>query len=246
MTRRGRTQLWAASSMRGDSTGPGRRPSFVVACAACALLVGVYALGAEPAVAQTADQQQARDCFQAGEKAYLAGQLEEAKRSFECAYERMPSAELAWNLARVAERMGDVERGVQYFREYLSRAHVSARERRAIEARIQKLHALRARQASVPKSDVELQAALSEYARSFFQRGVRLYRRGVYQAAAAAFSAALQASGAAELHYNLALCAERLSDWAEAQDHYRAYLTAFPDASDRQEISSHLAELASR
>ena len=211
----------------------------------CLLLSGL-AGPARSLCAQAGDEKQARACFEAAQAAYLAGRLDEAQRGFECAFAQLPSAELAWNLARVAERMGDVERGVHYFREYLARAKVSAREQRAVEARIQKLYALQARQAQVLKADAEIQAAMTQDARNFFQSGVKLFRRNHFEAAAAAFAAALAASGAPELHYNLALCAQRLGHTDEAVDHYRAYLSALPQAPDRDQITARLSELSKR
>jgi tetratricopeptide (TPR) repeat protein len=208
-------------------------------------MCGVWTAGHARAQAAV-DATQAKACFNAAQAAYLAGRLDEAQRGFECAYQQLPSAEMAWNLARVAERMGDVDRGVQYFREYLARAHIAPREQRAVEVRIQKLFDLRARQASVLKDNVETEAALGKQARSFFERGVKLFRRGQYEAAAAAFMAALQASGAPELHYNLALCAERLGHLDEANDYYRAYLAALPNAPDRTQITARMAQLAQR
>jgi tetratricopeptide (TPR) repeat protein len=212
----------------------------------CGGRVGRHAFGGSNAHAQAADAKQARACFESGQAAYLAGRLDDARRDFECAYSQLPSAELAWNLARVSERMGDVERGVRYFREYLTRAQVSPRERRAVEARVQKLLDLQARQSASLKTRAETASAMGADARTFFQRGVKLYRGGHYQAAAAAFTAALQMSQAGELHYNLAMTSERLGNVEEACDHYRAYLGAVPEAPDRTQIEAHIVQLQSR
>jgi tetratricopeptide (TPR) repeat protein len=188
-------------------------------------------------------QHKARACFDAAQAAYLAGQLDEALRGFGCAFALQPSAELAWNLARVAERMGDVEKGVRYYQEYLTRSeHVGARERRQVEARIQALRELAARQASAIKAQPDL-AGLSKEARVFFERGVKLYRRGQYASASAAFGAALQLSNAPELRYNLALTSERLGQKQDACDHYLAYLAAAPDAPDQQFVNARVTEL---
>ena len=144
--------------------------------------------------------------------------------------------------------MGDVEQGVRYFRDYLARAQVPARERKRIEARIQALLDLAARQAvplikSGPTSDSTTE--LSQEARKFFERGAKLYKSGHFKAAAAAFSAALQLSDAPELHYNLAVTAERLHQNTEACDHYRAYLAAVPEAPDRAAVQGRIDSLES-
>jgi tetratricopeptide (TPR) repeat protein len=190
-----------------------------------------------------ADHAKARQCFDTGQAAYLAGRLDEARQSFECAYAELPSAELAWNLARVCERMGAVEPGVRYFRDYLARASVTARERKKVEARIQGLLDLAARQLPLKAATPTSRASLDAEARVFFERGVKLYRATQYDAAAAAFAAALQLSEAPELHYNLAMTAERLGHDDDAADHYRAYLTALPEAPDREAVETRLRQL---
>ena len=206
--------------------------------------------GAPPtaAAASRAAAPSARQCFDKAQADYFAGHLAEARAGFECSYAQLPSPELLWNLARVSERMGDVEQGVRYFREYLGVARLTARERKGIERRIAALLALgeRQRASSVLKPGPERQAALGAEARTFFERGAKLYRAGHYKAAAAAFTAALQLSEAPELHYNLAVAAERLGETADACDHYRAYLDAAPDAPDRDAVRARILALRSQ
>jgi tetratricopeptide (TPR) repeat protein len=198
---------------------------------------------AQAQTSEVPDQVRARECFNAAQAAYLAGKLDEARHGFECAYALMPSPELVWNLARVCERMGDVEAGVHYFREYLLHAKVSAKERKGIEARIRGLLDLQARQSVHLNAGADVHAALSGEARTFFQRGVKLYRAGQFDAAAAAFGQAWQLSNAPELHYNLAMTAQQLGHIEEAYDHYRAYLSALPEALDRREVEARVADL---
>jgi len=185
----------------------------------------------------------ARECFDKGQADYFAGRLLEARQAFECAYAQLPSPELLWNLARVSERMGDVERGVRHFRDYLRVATLTPKERRGIEKRIAALQALGERQAAVLKLGPEQKSALGAEARTFFDRGAKLYSAGHYKAAAAAFTAALQLSEAPELHYNLAVAAEKAGESADACDHYRAYLDAVPNAPDRDQVNARITTL---
>jgi tetratricopeptide (TPR) repeat protein len=138
--------------------------------------------------------------------------------------------------------MGEVAPGVRYFRDYLERSTVSARERKKVEARIQSLLDLAARQLPL-KAGPSSRSDLDAEARVFFERGVKLYRASHYDAAAAAFAAALQLSEAPELHYNLAMTAERLGHEQDAADHYRAYLAALPEAADREAVETRLQQL---
>jgi tetratricopeptide (TPR) repeat protein len=211
--------------------------------AGLALCVAAASARVVAQASEPADKARARACFDAAQAAYLAGQLDEARRGFECAYAVLPSPELLWNLARVCERMGDVEAGVRYFREYLQSAQVSAKEKKGIEARIRGLFDLAARQSVHLNAGAEAHAALSGEARKFFQRGVKLYRAGQFEAAAAAFGQAWQLSNAPELHYNLAMTAQQLGHAQDAYDHYRAYLAALPEAPDRREVETRLADL---
>lgn len=200
-----------------------------------------------PAGAEAQARPSARACFDKAQADYFAGRLAEARQGFECAYAQLPSPELLWNLARVSERMGDVDQGLRYFREYLRVAKLTPRERQGIERRIKALVALGERQqkSSTLKPGPEQQAALGAEARTFFERGQKLYQAGHYKAAAAAFTAALQLSEAPELHYNLAVTAERLGETADACDHYRAYLEAAPDAADRDQVRARIETLRS-
>jgi tetratricopeptide (TPR) repeat protein len=205
-------------------------------------------VSAAPATDKTRDPgtDLAQHCFERAQVAYFEGRLAEARRDFECAFKHIPSPEMAWNLARVNERMGEVEDGVRYFREYLATAKITARERKRVQARIQALIELGQRQSATLKLDADEQRhALGEEARAFFERGTKLYASGHYKAAAAAFTAALQLSDAPELHYNLAVTSERLGEPADALDHYRAYLDALPEAPDRAQVLARLDALRS-
>jgi tetratricopeptide (TPR) repeat protein len=217
---------------------------------AAGMIVLALALSGGRAAAQTApsDKSTARKCFDQAQAAYLTGHLDEARRGFECAYAQWPSPELAWNLARVCERTGDVESGVRYFRAYLSQAQMSARERKRVEGRIQALLDLAARQ-SAPialKPGTDVQAASDARARVFFERGVKLYQKDQFGAAATAFVAALKMSNAPELHYNLAVVSERQGRIEDACDHYRAYLDAQPGAADQADVLARIDRLRAR
>ena len=221
------------------------RPPCAAAVLLCLWAAGARAqdVAASPNV-DAVTQQRAQHCFERAQAAYFEGRLAEARRGFECAYKQLPSPEMAWNLARVNERMGEVEAGVRYFREYVATAKISARERRRVQERIEALLQLGQRQASTLKLTPEEQRqALGEEARAFFERGTKLYAGGYYKAAAVAFTAALQLSDAPELHYNLAVTSERLGQIADASDHYHAYLDAVPEAPDRVEVLARLDAL---
>jgi tetratricopeptide (TPR) repeat protein len=236
---------------------PGASPQYLRARASrltillFALSLPSHATRAQP----TADTPSAEDspqlveataCFRDAHAAYVAGDLARALSGFLCTYERAPSPELQWNLARVYDRMGEADEAIRHYRAYLAAADLSPKERKQTEQRIQAVEEMRARQLAVLTEPKPSHDALSAEARRFYDRGVKLFGRGQYQSAMAAFTAALHMSGAPELHYNLAVSAERLQRWQEASDHYRAYLAAAEDPADRETIEGRIAALRSR
>jgi tetratricopeptide (TPR) repeat protein len=186
---------------------------------------------------------EAKACFQKAQGAYATGDLATALRGFLCAFQAAPSPELHYNLARVYERMGEADESMRHYRAYLAQTQVTPREKKRIDARLQALQELRERQRP-PLTPAQPSAeAMSAEARAFYERGVKLYKAKQWVAAQAAFSAALQMSSAPELHFNLAVVAERMNRSQEAVDHYRAYLAARSDAKDREKIEERITIL---
>ena len=72
-----------------------------------------------------------------------------------------------------------------------------------------------------------------EQARTDFERGAALYRAGSYREALAAFEEAQARSPAPQALFNIARCHERLGEFADAVEAYRAYVEAAPGAPDR-------------
>lgn len=214
---------------------------------ACTLLALTCASAAAEDAAGPSDPARelarAKQCFEAAQAAYAKGKLAEAREGFTCAYVIEPSPELAWNLARVYERMGDPSQSIRFYVLYLESDALKPSERAAIEQRLAALEALRERQRAQVKGELPSQHELGDEAQTFFEHGVKLYRRGRYEAALAAFTAALRVSGAPELHYNLAVTSERLQRPSDALDHFRAYLAARPDADDKADVEARVAKL---
>jgi tetratricopeptide (TPR) repeat protein len=192
------------------------------------------------------DLADARARFEAGARAYARGELVEALQHFEAAQAIAPSDELCFDIARTLERMGEPERAIAMYERYLAAAAPSAAQRQEIDARIVELKRHQARLAQQAIKGAPSGDALKAEARTFFGRGVKLFRRGQYAAARSAFDAALQFADVPELHFNLALVAERLRQPADALAHYRAYLKASADVADRADVERRIAELRAR
>ena len=209
------------------------------------LILALSLLLAAPAAAQVDGGVvgRAQDLFTQGVAAYDAGRLDEAARLLGEADRLTPSPELAFNIGRVYERMGEAPQAIRYFQRYLHDAHPTDAERADITARIAALQALQTRQHDqimvAPPSTDDMTAE----ARTFFLRGVAMFRRHRYDAALAAFTAAYRFAQLPEVIYNLAVASERTSHTQDAIDYYREYLHARPTDPGRATIEHHIEEL---
>ena len=185
----------------------------------------------------------ARTLFGEGIAAYDAGRLEEAATKLAEAYGLVPTPELAFNVARIYERMGEAEKAIAHFRLYLRDGTPSAPERADIERRLAGLDALRQRQrdqifAAPPSTD-----DLTAEARTFFLRGVTMFQGRHFDAAMQAFTAAYNFARLPEVIYNLAITAEKLTRTQDAIDYYREFLRARPDDPNRTQIEETVRRL---
>ena len=85
-----------------------------------------------------------------------------------------------------------------------------------------------------------------EQARIDFERGAALYRAGSYREALSAFEEAQARSPAPQALFNIARCHDRLGEFVDAVEGYRAYLQAAPEAPDRASVQARIDELQSR
>ncbi len=199
------------------------------------------------AAAQTAPPDavaRARTLFEEGQAAYAAGRFDAAARKMVEAYELTRSADLAFNAARVFERMSDYDAALRYFEIYLRGARELTPEQRAeVETRMAAIRAARDRSRSALFTTPPSTDELTQEARTFFQRGVALFGRRQFQAAMEAFIAAYRFAPLPEVVYNLAVTAERLGAPQDARDYYREYLRLRPNGPERGEIEREIERL---
>lgn len=215
------------------------------------LLAVLPVVAASPTVALAqADTARAAELFTQGVAAYEAGRFDEAARLLSEADRLLPSPpnpDLAFNLGRVYERMGDTTNAITMFRRYLRDGSPSDADRAAVDVRIAAMEALAERHRemiapTLPPSTDEVTAE----ARTFFERGVVMFRRHRYDAALTAFTAAYRFSPLPEVIYNLAVVSERTAHLQDAIDYYREYIRAMPTDPDRATIERTIAELQAR
>ncbi len=199
--------------------------------------------GAIGSRADDASIAQARALFAEGVAAYEAGRLDEALAKLGEAYRIRPSPDLAFNVARVCERMGEAAQGITYFGHYLRDGAPTETERADVARRIAGLEALAARQRdqifAAPASTDDLTAE----ARTFFLRGVAMFQRRAFEAAMQAFTAAYGFARLPEVVYNLAITAEKLGRAQEAIDYFREFLRARPEDPSRAAIEARVRAL---
>lgn len=215
----------------------------------CALSAALLCLAAVSAEAQRREPrpeeiERARQLFVEGTQHYQAGRLNEALERFLAAWRIVPGPELAYNVARTYERMADAQHAVEFYRHYLRHAAPDAAERQDVERRIGELEGIARRQReqiiALPPSEDEL----TQEARTFFERGVTMFRRRRYDAAMAAFTAAYNFARLPEVIYNLAVTAERLGRTQDAIDYFREYARTLPrDGVERPLIDRRVEQL---
>ncbi len=85
-------------------------------------------------------QEKARTHYQAGQKAYAAGDFRQAIREFAAAEQAAPSGYNDYNLGLCYDKLGEADPAVRYYRSYLDRVK-DAKNRAAVEASIARLEA---------------------------------------------------------------------------------------------------------
>lgn len=232
-----------ASSGGDDTSGAAQERVEAPGGGAAAATTAEAETGAPPSRADDTALVQARALFAEGVAAYEAGRLDEALAKLGEAYRLRPSPELAFNIARVCERMGEAAQGITYFGHYLRDGAPTESERADVARRIAGLEALAVRQRdqifAAPASTDELTAE----ARTFFQRGVAMFQRRAFEAAMQAFTAAYGFARLPEVVYNLAITAEKLGRAQEAIDYYREFLRVRPDDPSRAQIEDRVRAL---
>ncbi|MBI2894059.1 MAG: tetratricopeptide repeat protein [Deltaproteobacteria bacterium] len=184
-------------------------------------------------------EETARTRFAQGQAAYQAGDFPAAAEAFLAAYRAVPSPEIAFNIAKVHERMGDLDVAIRYYELYLRRSDLEESEAAQVRDVVERLKAEKRRRSQTVQPVAASQGELDAEARTFFDRGMRMFRRRDYAGALQAFQAALSFARQArnpvpELFFNMAATLERLGRAPEAAGFYDNYLRQHRELSDRE------------
>jgi tetratricopeptide (TPR) repeat protein/uncharacterized protein YkwD len=93
-------------------------------------------------IPQATNVEEAQQLFDIGVKLYQQGQFESASRHFAMAYGFLPFPELVYNMALCYKAMGEKEKSIRFFQEYLGN-DLPQKERRDVEAIVQELRSKR-------------------------------------------------------------------------------------------------------
>ncbi len=203
------------------------------------------------AALEGAQLDEARARFSEGMRAYAANDFARAASLLAEVDRAMPSPELAYNLGYCHQRLADPDGAIAYYRRYLETGGPSERERADVEARVERMEQLRARQRDITMTLPPSMDALAADAAALFASGQEMFRRRRYAPALQAFSAAAAAFRAIsaevpELVYNLAVTSERMRSLDDAADYYEEYLRLRPLDPEADRLRAHVAELRGR
>jgi tetratricopeptide (TPR) repeat protein len=199
---------------------------------------------------------QARQLFREGAAAYDRDELDVAVRKLLAAQRAWRSPEIAFNIARCFERMGDARRGIHWFRVYIEHGNPDEATRNDLNRRIAALEELDQRQTAQNQQQGANAAELTAESRRLYQQGVTFYGRAEYRTAYELFQNACNVLSVAQqseygecenadFSYNLARTAERLELWQDARLHYRKFLRLRPRSPERRAVERRMEELRS-
>lgn len=243
-TDNGSSQSSGSASTLDDAATP-REPSD--ASAQTAHAGAADAGGAEFRPLASVSSEAYRAMFARAAAAYARNDFTEAAREFRALYESAPSVEMAYNLGRVYERMGESGDAIHFFQRVLQgQPPPSDAQRTDIEGRIARLRAYEERRAAGIAAAPASQSELNQEGVTWFQRGVRLFQRGQYQAALQAFEQASRFLQSPELDFNLGMTYERLRNYPRAAEYLRQYLETRRGTPEEQPLLRRIRDLESR
>jgi tetratricopeptide (TPR) repeat protein len=138
------------------------------------------------------------------------------------------------NIGRCQQLMGEADKAITSFREYLRKAKdLSAQERQEVDGFIAEMSELQARR----------QRAEAGGPRAHLERGARLYANGRYAEALEAFQTAYALTPSPLIFWNVALCQMHLGQNEAALRLFRRFVAERPDHPNRAKAQQYITRL---
>ncbi|HEU5293661.1 MAG TPA: tetratricopeptide repeat protein [Burkholderiaceae bacterium] len=181
----------------------------------------------------------AREAFDRGQQAFLAGDFKGAASAFAEAYSHLPLPEFLSNRGEALAKAGDAMGAVRSFQLYLNMTP-HAPDAAKVRARIETL--LQASGNALMKPvDEKLQAA-----QRAFDAGTKAFEQGRWTDAARHFSEAYASKPFPQFLYNVGASLDKAGDTMGAVKAYQQYLNAMPNADDADKVRARIQTLLER
>lgn len=242
--------LATGSACSGRRAGPTVAPTAGPSAAATAAPTASASAAPSAGASASLSSADATRLMSEANTAYSHNDFSAAARAWRQVYDAQPSPELALNLGRVYERMGEATEAMRFFERFLASANVEPAVRTDVERRLASARALEQRRRDGIAQPPATSAQLNEEGLTWFRRGNALFGRRDYRGALAAFEQAAQylQNNSPELYLNLGMTHERLGHSDQAIEFLREYVNArrSQDPEAVADIERHIQQLEQR
>ncbi|MDP3273588.1 MAG: tetratricopeptide repeat protein [Deltaproteobacteria bacterium] len=193
-----------------------------------------------------ADSAEVRRLFSEGTTAYGQNDFTTAAARFRAAYEiDHSSVAMAFNLARVYERIGEVTDAISFFERVVA-THPGPEMEADIARRIAALREYEQRRSAGISQPPATGDQLNQEGVTWFGRGVRFYQRGQLPQALQAFEEAARFLQTPELYFNLGMTYERMRNYPRAIEYLEQFAEARRGTAEEDMIRRRIAEIRAR
>lgn len=180
---------------------------------------------------QKAIQEEIQKHAQAGQAHFDLGEYDAALKEWKEAYVRSNDPQYLPRIASATRKTGDCTAAKNLYIEYQTKVP-AAPDKPAIDAKI--------KEATTCEKNL---GNNFDKVRDFYQKGVTHYELSEYNDAAAAFKEAYRLSKDSTYLFNIAQAYKQAKNCSEAGKFYQRYLTATPDADNKDKVQGYIEDM---